>query len=170
MEAAAASGDFETAFPDLFLAAYRVTHRVLGEGARAEDAAAEAMVRALLSWPRIGDLAHREAWVMRVASNLAIDEIRRQTRRRRPPLPAAREVADGAEGVSLRMAVVAALATLSARQREVVALRYLADLDEAEVSRVLGISVNSVKKHAMRGRAALRAQLGPSPEVRLALE
>jgi predicted RNA polymerase sigma factor len=56
------------------------------------------------------------------------------------------------------------------RHRRGIALRYLADLDEAEVSRALGISVNSVKKHAARGKAALRARLGPMQEVSLALD
>jgi RNA polymerase sigma factor (sigma-70 family) len=49
-----------------------------------------------------------------------------------------------------------ALDTLSRRQREVIVLRFLADLPEAEVARALGCSVGSVKQHASRGLAALR--------------
>ncbi len=49
-----------------------------------------------------------------------------------------------------------ALQAISRRQRQVVALRYLADLTEAEVAASLGISVNSVKKHGSRGIDALR--------------
>ena len=170
MDGVADTGGFEEAFPSLFVVAYHVTYRLLGSVAEAEDAAAEAVARALVSWPRVGGLQYREAWVARVAGNVAIDEIRRRRRRRLPPWPAGGQTSDKAEEAALRIALGAALASLSPRQREVIALRYLADLDDAQVSRVLGISVNSVKKHAMRGRTALRQRLGPNPEVSLALD
>ena len=47
------------------------------------------------------------------------------------------------------------------RQREVVALRYLADLSEAEVAGAMRISEGSVKQHLHRGLHSLRAILGP---------
>ena len=165
-----AGEDFEEAFPALFLVAYQVTYRVLGDATRAEDAASEAMARALVSWRRVGGMQHCNGWVARVAGNVAIDEIRRARRRREVPEAAGGQSADGTEQSALRLALGAALAGLSTRQREVISLRYLADLDEAEVSRALGISVNSVKKHAARGREALRASLGPIQEVSPALD
>ena len=167
---AADDGDFQEAFPHLFLAAYHVSYRILGDVTGAEDVAAEAVARALVSWRRVGRLDHRTAWVARVAGNLAIDEVRRGRRRRNRPDPALPPARDTTEDAALRLALGAALAALSTRQREVIALRYLADFDEAEVSRVLGISVNSVKKHASRGRAALRERLGTPQEVSLALD
>lgn len=170
MEDAAADGEFDRAFPVLFLVAYRVTYRLLGDVQQAEDAAAEAMARALVAWPRIGGLDHCDAWVARVASNLALDEIRRVRRRRLLLRPVTGSQVDQTEEAALRLAMGAALLALSPRQRQVIALRYLADLDESQVSQVLGISVNSVKKHAGRGRAALRQQLGPRSEVSLALD
>ena len=168
-EPVADDGDFQEAFPGLFLAAYQISYRVLGDVTAAEDAAAEAVARALVSWRRIGRLDHRTAWVARVAGNLSIDEIRRARRRRDRPEVMAPSL-EATEDAVLRLTVGAALAALSTRQREVIALRYLADLDEAEVSRVLGISVNSVKKHANRGRAALRERLGSLQEVSFALD
>ena len=101
-----ASEDFEEAFPGMFLVAFHVTYRVLGDVTRAEDAASEALARALVSWRRVGQMEHRNGWVARVAGNVAIDEI----------------------------------------------------------------SVNSVKKHAARGKETLRARLGPTQEVSLALD
>ena len=165
-----AGENFEEAFPAMFGVAYRVTYRVLGDVTRAEDAASEALARALVSWRRVSRMEHRNGWVARVAGNVAIDEIRRARRRHEVPEAAGPTTADGSEETVLRLALGAALAGLSTRQREVVSLRYLADLDEFEVSRALGISVNSVKKHAARGKEALRARLGPIPEVTLALD
>jgi RNA polymerase sigma factor (sigma-70 family) len=70
----------------------------------------------------------------------------------------------------LRLVLGAAITRLADRQREVMSLRYLADLDEIEVSEALGMSVRSVKKHEARGKAALRSELGPIPELNLVLE
>jgi RNA polymerase sigma factor (sigma-70 family) len=51
------------------------------------------------------------------------------------------------------------LGSLSGRQRDVVVLRYLADMSEADVADELGISVGTVKTHASRGVEALRHHL-----------
>jgi RNA polymerase sigma-70 factor (ECF subfamily) len=159
---------FEDAFPQLFLPAFRVAVRILGDVAEAEDAAAEALARALRSWDRVGPLPYREAWVVRVASNLAIDRFRR---RARTAVPTEGYVADFADDVTLRVALAVALRALSRRQRQVVAMRYLAGLSEADVAGFLGISTNSVKKHTARGLGALRARLGDNwQEANLALD
>ena len=55
--------------------------------------------------------------------------------------------------------VLAALRSLPARQREVLALRYYLDLSEAEIAASLGISTGSVKTHAHRGLATLAERL-----------
>ena len=55
--------------------------------------------------------------------------------------------------------VLAALRTLPSRQREVLVLRYYADLSEADIAEALGISRGAVKSHASRGMAALRLAL-----------
>ena len=59
---------------------------------------------------------------------------------------------------TLRGELGPALAELSTRQRQVLSLRYLAGLDDIEVSEALGISVKAVTKHAAQGVAALRAR------------
>ena len=56
-------------------------------------------------------------------------------------------------------AVIAAIATLPARQREALVLRYYADLSEAEIAAAMGCSRGAVKSHAARGMAALRTRL-----------
>lgn len=58
-----------------------------------------------------------------------------------------------------RDTVLAALQRLPDRQREVLVLRYYADLSEADIAHTLGISRGAVKSHASRGAAALRASL-----------
>ena len=63
---------------------------------------------------------------------------------------------DPAGDVSARRDVLAALADLPERQREVLVLRYYGDLSEAEIAAALGVSRGAVKSYASRGAAALR--------------
>ncbi|HEV2450916.1 MAG TPA: sigma-70 family RNA polymerase sigma factor [Streptosporangiaceae bacterium] len=59
-----------------------------------------------------------------------------------------------------RRQVMAALAALPRRRREVLVLRYYLDLNEAEIARVLRIKPGTVKSTAARGLAALARSLG----------
>jgi RNA polymerase sigma factor (sigma-70 family) len=141
---------------ELFALAYRVGFRMLGSRADAEDVAQETVARACARWPKVREYPH--AWVARVSANMAIDVIRRRRRERRSAVePADRVAADAFVGE--RVELVAALGRLPRRQREVVVLRYVADLGEAEVAQQLGCSVGTVKQHASRGLRSLRARL-----------
>ena len=147
---------FDTAFDMLFPAAYRVALRILGgDRAAAEDIAAEALARLYAQWRRVSRLDHRDAWVLRVATNLALKAVTRKPR-------AAEAVASlSIEDIAAtRLTLVTALETLSARQREVVVLRHLSGLSEDEVARALGIGTGTVKTHLKRGLASLRQSLG----------
>jgi RNA polymerase sigma-70 factor (sigma-E family) len=63
-----------------------------------------------------------------------------------------------------RRAVLAALQALPERQREVVVLRYYADLDEASIAAALGITRGAVKSHAHRAVRRLQDLLPADPE------
>ena len=110
--------EFEAFFETSFLAARMVAFRILGDLTAAEDAAAEALARALVRWRRLSRLPHREAWVLRVTANVAVDALRR---RRPVPLPDQLDLGEE-EAVILRVALGAALQTLPRRQREAVVL------------------------------------------------
>lgn len=150
-----ASVEFETAFRDLFPRSYRVATRILGDGADAEDAAAEALARAHASWKKVGTMPYRDAWVLRVTANVAVDMARK-----RRGLPAPSPPSSDEDQTVLRIALVAALSGITRRQRDVVVLRFLEGLSEADVARALGISVGNVKKTTHRAMGKLRAGLG----------
>jgi RNA polymerase sigma factor (sigma-70 family) len=152
-------GSFEAAFDELFPRAVRLANRLLGDRAAAEDVAAEALARAYARWSKVGGLPYRDGWVLKVATNLAIDRLRR-----RPPdlTPPPAEVFEDA--VHVRLALNAALLTLAPRQRQAVALRYLGGLSDKEVALALGISLGSVKTHIHRGLNGLRTRLGAGLE------
>ncbi|HLX89379.1 MAG TPA: sigma-70 family RNA polymerase sigma factor [Acidimicrobiales bacterium] len=145
---------FEEAFAELYRLAYRVSFRVLGDRGDAEDVAQEALARSHLHWARLS--ARPEGWVVTVATNLAID---RHRRRRRQPATIDEPLALVDPHLTERIDLARAMRRLPRRQREVVFLRYLADLPELEVADALGCSPGTVKVHASRGLAALRRQL-----------
>ncbi|HMJ79163.1 MAG TPA: sigma-70 family RNA polymerase sigma factor [Iamia sp.] len=157
---------FEAEFPHLLALALRVTTRLLRDRTEAEDAAAEALARTARQWSRVGELPHRDAWVQRVAANVAIDLLRR---RRHAPDPAAEAVVDPADPLVGRLEVADLLRGLPARQREVLVLHYLLDLSIDEVATALDISANSVKTHIARAAASLRrTRPGPTQEATVA--
>jgi RNA polymerase sigma-70 factor (sigma-E family) len=163
---------FEEAFRQVWPTALAVARRVLGDPDDAEDAAAEGLARALVAWPRVRELPYREAWVLRVVGNVALDRARRRARATRSTriFTSSDSGPDHQEETVLRAALVEALASLPKRQREVVVLRHLCGLSEREVAAAVGISTNSVKKHGSRGMARLRSRLTqPGGEIDLAI-
>jgi RNA polymerase sigma factor (sigma-70 family) len=150
---------FEERLDSLYALARRAAYRILGDGAGADDVAEETMVRAYARWWSVA--GHAEAWVTRVASNLAISE----WRHRRSAIEA-RRFADRS-AVSLdnrsvdRVDLSRVIAQLPRRQREVVTLRYLMDMPEAEVAEVLRCSPGTVSRHTARGLARLRVLMTP---------
>lgn len=146
---------FVDRFEELHRVAYRAAFAVLGRRADAQDCAQEALARALVRWRTVADYA--PAWVARVSTNLALDRARKESRSR--PLtasPTSDPMSDR------RRDLVVALRALPRRQREAVALRYLADLPEADAASAMGCSVGTIKSATSRGLASLRTQLGPT--------
>jgi RNA polymerase sigma-70 factor (ECF subfamily) len=68
---------------------------------------------------------------------------------------------DLAEDAARRLTVGAAIASLDARDRELVALRYGADLTARQIGELLGMQTNAVEVALHRALARLRAELGP---------
>ena len=143
--------DFDAEFDNLWGRAYGVAYVVLGDRSESEDVAQETLARALVRWAKVAEYAG--PWVVRVAGNLAIDRVRKRRR------TLALETADvpGLDGQ--RVDLQRALLALSPKQRDVVVLRYLVDLPEADVAQAMQCSVGTVKTHASRGLAALRRSL-----------
>ena len=158
-ELGSADDDFAQAFAELFCRCGRLAQRLLGDRFAAEEIAAEAMARAYAHWPKIRHLPHRDGWVLRVTTNLVIDRTRR-----RPRDIIALTTSQHDELSTLRITLAAALAELPRRQREVVVLRHLTGLTEAEVAAATGLAVGTVKTHLRRGLDRLRRDLGDANE------
>jgi RNA polymerase sigma factor (sigma-70 family) len=149
-------GDFEALFDATWARALRMVSRMGLNREDAEDVVLETLAIVYDRWGRVRDLPYRESWMLKVAANRALRQLRRAKRR------GGTSDDDGRapeEEIATRITVRSAIAGLPRRQREVIALRYLADMPEDEVAQVLGLNPGTVKQHASRGRAALRVAL-----------
>jgi RNA polymerase sigma-70 factor (ECF subfamily) len=137
----------------------------VGDQDTAQELVAEAFARACASWRTVSRHPAPAAWVVRTALNANISRWRR--RRREVSVPDPRMVADlpagqgPPDGGLIDPRIKAALMRLSARQRQVVALRLLLDLDTKRTAEVLGITPNTVMAHMTQALAALRTDLTP---------
>ncbi len=142
---------------------HAVCRRVIGSPEDALDATQEALVAIARGIDRFDGRAAFSTWCYRVATNAALDELRRRSRRPTPTEELAeRSVPDREAAVDARLDVDRALTGIAEEFRVAVVLRDLADLDYPEIAEVLGIPVGTVKSRIARGRAALRARLAPT--------
>jgi len=154
----------------------RAVYTSTGDVHRAEDLVAEAYARALSRWPRVSRHPAPAAWIVRTALNLHVSWWRRGRREYAIGLPHGEaEKFDAAtraspaygatsspDGAGLPdPALLAMLRSLPRRQREVVVLRVLLDLDTATTARELGLAQGTVKVHLSRALAVLREQFTP---------
>ena len=137
---------------------------VTGDLHEAEEVVQEAFARASVRWAWLRDYDVPEAWVRRVALNLAAERARRLRRQARALLrlgPPPQVPAASAEALAL----LEALRTLPMRQRQAIALYHLVDLPVEEVSRLIGVRPGTVKSLLARGRRALANRLSDAQEV-----
>jgi RNA polymerase sigma-70 factor (ECF subfamily) len=181
LSAAPAFEELEPYRPELTAYCYRM----LGSPFDAEDAVQDAFVRAWRSRDKFEGRAAMRSWLYRIATNVCLDALKGRQRRIRPtdlgpavepiesnlnvrsakewiePIPETlvspeKDPADLAvERESIRLAFVAALQHLPARQRAVLILREVLRWEASEVAELLDTSVASVNSALQRARATI---------------
>ena len=130
----------------------RTVYLIVRDRALAEDITQEALYRMLRHWGTVSRYEAPEAWVRRVAIRIAMREAQRAATRRvkeqlgQPTRP---------EPEQPDPDVARAVAALAPMQRAAVVLYYWEDRPVAEIARVLGVSVSTVKQHLYRARHRL---------------
>jgi RNA polymerase sigma-70 factor (ECF subfamily) len=152
---------FEDLYRNTFPRVYAYVASLLRDRAAAEDVTAQAFERAYRKRSRFS--ARRgspEAWIFGIARNAALDELRKLKRRATLESEPADVWSPGpdeqAERAFQREEVRAALATLDARDRDLVALKFAGGLSNGEIARVLGISESNVGSRLHRTVEKLR--------------
>src|SRR5256885_10027634 len=168
-------------------------YRMLGSPFEAEDAVQETFIRAWRGFDRFEGRAAFRSWLYRIATNVCLDMIAGRERRARPmdlgpaqepieanlntlpeatwiqPTPDPDPAEAAVERDTIRLAFVAALQHLPARQRAVLILCEVLRWKASEVAELLGTSVASVNSALQRARATLAASdvSAPGPSGRL---
>ena len=138
----------------------RTAWLLTGDADAARDLVQAALVKAYVAWPGIRR-PEALAYTRRILVNENVDSWRR-TRREvsvadvPEPVPSRALDRTATALVDQRDQIVRMLAQLPEGQRKVVVLRYYADLPEAAVAGILGLSLGAVKSAASRGLATLR--------------
>lgn len=148
-------------------AIYRYVYYRVGEVELAEDIQAEVFLRMLEGIHRYEDRGWPiSAWLYRIAHDRMIDSIRRRQGRSQVSLETWEGACDGPEStISARMEyeeLRRTLGDLTADQREVIELRFMADLSIQEVAERLGRSEGAVKALQYRGIQSLARRLQAS--------
>lgn len=150
--------DFDGFYAAVFARLVGQLALVTGDLHEAEEVVQEALARAVPRWARLRAYDMPEAWVRRVALNLAVSHHRQARRRlsallRLGPPPLVPPVSADS------LALAEALRALSVPHRQVVVLHHLLGLSVEEVARELTVPVGTVKARLSRGRRALARQL-----------
>jgi len=152
--------DFEALYraarDDVF--AYVAT--LLRDRGAAEDVTAQAFERAFRKSKSYDARRGSErAWLFGIARNAALDELRKRKRTAElavEPADVADETEEEADRALRRAAVRAAITALDPRDRELIALKFHAGLDNAEIAGVLGVSVSNAGTRLHRALTKLR--------------
>jgi RNA polymerase sigma-70 factor (ECF subfamily) len=146
----------EHVWPIYGFLAYRVGDRYL-----AEDLTQATFERGLRAWSRFDPRRSSErTWLLTIARNLLIDHHRRDRHRRTEELDEQRApTVPGPEEQGGSPELADAVAQLNEREREVLALRYGADLTGPEIAEMLGLSLANVQQIASRSLRKLRELL-----------
>jgi RNA polymerase sigma factor (sigma-70 family) len=158
-----AAGDlqaFESLFQHHHREVYRWIVRIVRDPAAAEDLTVEAFWRFYHARARLDPKGNCIAWLRRVATNLAIDHLRRA----RPAEllvtePAAEQRGDCVVQQETRAAIRQAMNELSPKLRAVVQLILIEEEPYASVAQALGISLSAVKLRIFRATRILRNKL-----------
>lgn len=140
---------------------YAYVRSLVGDAATADDVTAQAFERAYRK-RRTYDARRGtpRQWLFTIARNASLDELRRRKRAATPMADAGVRVADpsaGATEADDRSDVVrTAIASLPARERDLVALKFYAGLSNAEIGATLGISETNAGTRVHRALSSLR--------------
>ncbi len=167
---AARKGDpsaFEALVRSVQRPVYGLALRLLNSEAEAAEVAQESFLRAYQNLHRYDETRPFDLWVLAITRNLCLDLLRRRTKVRTEELEPMKEVLpsgapsleEGAIARQERQSLEEAMATLSADDREVLALYYVQKRTTKEIAAILGCAAGTIMARLFRAREKLRKKM-----------
>lgn len=156
------AGALDTVLRHHYDAIRSICHRIVINSADADDATQMALISVARALPSFDRRSSLSTWIYRIATNAALDELRRISRRAVPTEDSAMERAqpDSTGDIDTQMLIAQALRGVAAEYRVVLVLRHVADLDYEEIASILEIPIGTVRSRLARGRAQLTEIVG----------
>ena len=166
-QAAAEPAAFATIYDHYFPKVYNYVRYRLGDAETADDVTAQVFERTMVNIGRYRpEKAPFSAWLFAIARNAVTDHLRAQKRRRWLSLDALRDRAsaqpqpdEAAIRGETRAELLAAIARLSDRERDLIALKFAAGLTNRHIAELTGLSASNVGVILYRAVGRLRAEL-----------
>ncbi len=151
---------------------YGLCLRLLSNEAEASEVAQETFLRAYQNLARYDENRPFDLWVLAIARNLCLDILRRRGRTSQESVDDLREVLPSGErsqeedaiARQERLSLETAMATLSADDREVLALYYVQKRTTKEIAGLLGVAPGTIMARLFRAREKLRNRMQQSEE------
>lgn len=155
---------FDEFYRELWKPMLRLATGLVDEVGAAEDVVQDAFTAVYRKWDSIREPQAAAGYLRTAVVNASRSVLRRRMTARKHLRVVSDEPAEAADADSLRASdadlVRRALRELPDRQREVLTLRFLADLSDSEISAATGLTESGVRSASSRGLAALRGLLG----------
>lgn len=172
---AARRGDrsaFESLVRSVQRQVYGLCLRLLATEAEAAETAQEAFLRAYQNLNKYDEGRPFDLWVLAIARNLCLDQLRRRTRMRTDDVEDMKDtlassepsLEEGAIARQERQSLESAMNTLGAEDREVLALYYVQKRTTKEIAQIIGVAPGTIMARLFRAREKLRKQMTP-PEA-----
>ena len=156
----AAAGSFDDYVVARSAALLRFAYLLARDRGRAEDLVQDALIKAHRRWDSVALAEHPEAYVRQIVVNEFLSWRRRRSNSElSAPVPDT-VISDGSDQHAERDLMWRALATLRARPRTVLVLRYYEDLTDPQIAELLGCAVGTVRSTASRALTELRRTMG----------
>ena len=137
---------------------WRTGIMMLGEPQDVQDMIQEVLLKYMQKRPVFHDAEPGKAWLLRVAVNLCRDMLRLRSRRRYFPIDELEPEAVGSTDAESRE-ILEEIAMLPQKWKSVLLLHYIEGYSLKEISEILDVSENAVKKRMQRAKEALRRRM-----------
>lgn len=147
---------------------FRYAFSIVGNRFEAEDVVQEAMIKVWKKMEKFSEIDNKEAWVITIVRNLAIDKIRAKKKKQTSDINEYFHISDNAPSPDIQLEqkdavlkVTEIMGSLQETQREIITLRDIEGYTYQEIADIMDLKVDQVKVYLFRARKILREKLAP---------